>query len=699
MSFLQNMRITHKLASILVIVLFGFAAIGLAYNYLLDVNEESTRSTEQLTEFGTHIERVQIDLLDARRIEKDFSIKPDLNLVDLFEQKMTDARENLAKLVALAPADMDLTSLTNVQELFRRYHADFYGFAESIMTLGIDENSGLQGVMHNAADKLESRLKKLGRSNLTASALQMRRYEKDYLLRKNDKYLDKINTEVRKFTMLTAKEKLSDSLQRDVSNKLDAYYNSFLNTAQASKESSLSGVAAQNTVNQLTPLFNNLIVEKNSVLASNKEEVSNTQENITSVFAIILFITGIAVTLVLLLFARGIISSLAQLRKAVDKVAGGDFTVRAQLNTNDELGSLGKAFDDLLDDRLATLAEAEKENDQLNDSIITVLESVSLLSEKDLSVLVPVNEDITGPVADAMNLMTEETARVLNDIRNVSNNVEQVADLVKLQSDKVTSVAASERVVVETAMGKLDIASKAMNEVAQLAQTCNDTANRAAESTKTAFDTVTNTADGMHDIRETISETEKRIKRLGERSQEITTVVDIIKDIAERTHGLALNASMQAAAAGDAGRGFAVVADEVQRLAESSRNSTAQITSLVRSIQSETSETMSTMNKAISQVVDGSGLAERAGKEMQETQKTTSELVEAVLNIAKLSIEQAKSHDDLKNDTLAIRNSTNDTGRELEEQTLHTIQLVDYAKLLKESVHVFKLPESVDKAS
>jgi len=298
-----------------------------------------------------------------------------------------------------------------------------------------------------------------------------------------------------------------------------------------------------------------------------------------------------------------------------------------------------------------------------------------------------------------MNLMTEETARVLNNIRNVSINVEQVADLVKLQSDKVTNVAASERDVVETAIGKLDKASLAMNEVAKLAQTCNDTATRAAESTLTAFNTVTNTADGMHDIRETISETEKRIKRLGERSQEITTVVDIIKDIAERTHGLALNASMQAAAAGDAGRGFAVVADEVQRLAESSRNSTSQITSLVRSIQSETSETMSTMNKAISQVVEGSGLAERAGKEMQETQKTTSELVQAVLHIAKLSLDQAKSHDDLKNDTLAIRNSTNDTGRELEEQTLHTNQLVDYAKLLKESVHVFKLPESVDKAS
>ncbi|MFW2374451.1 MAG: methyl-accepting chemotaxis protein [Gammaproteobacteria bacterium] len=695
MSFLRNMRITHKLSMILIIVLLGFAAIGITYKYILDINTQSIQTSEQLSEFGAYIERVHVDLLDARRIEKDFAINTEIGLVEQFELKMTAARENLAKLEALAPTNMDQTALINIQDLFRRYHSDFYGIAESQVKLGLDETTGLQGTMRNASHDLETRLKKLGDTALIASLLQMRRHEKDYLLRGNDKDITKLDKEHRLFSSQLNKSKHSSGIKASISNQLNAYYKAFQQYANTAQEKNLTTVATQNTVNQLEPLFNNLLIAKDKILSQNKETSTTQQQNITGVFAIILLVTGVLVSIVLLLFSRGIIRSLGKLRDTVDKVAAGDFNVRAQLNTKDELGTLGTAFDTLLDERLATLAQAEKENEQLNDSIIMLLEAVSQLSEKDLSIKAKVNEDITGPVADAMNLMTDETAQVLNGIRRVSDDVEFVVNLVKQQSEKVTHVAASEREVVETAMIKLETASRTMNEVSKLAQSCNEIATRASASTTTAFDTVTDTADGMNDIRETISETEKRIKRLGERSQEITTVVDIIKDIAERTHGLALNASMQAAAAGDAGRGFAVVADEVQRLAESSRNSTAQITSLVRSIQSETSETMATMNKAISQVIEGSSLAERAGKEMQETQKTTSELVQAVIQIAEQSLAQVVVHDDLKNDTTAIRNSTNDTGRELEEQSKHTSKLVDYAKLLKDSVHVFKLPESM----
>ncbi len=696
MRFLHNMRITHKLSAILVIVLLGFAAIGLSYNYLLTVNKNATDSTARLASFGTHVERVEIDLLEARRIEKDFAISKRLELVDQFELKMTDARQNLATLTDLAPENMEQTSLVNVQDLFRRYHSGFYGFAESQMAIGLDDSMGLLGELQSTAGALEKSIKRFNNTDLNASVLKLRTLEKDYQISENSKIVAQLENELSKFASIVGSAKLSDANKSRIIKSARDYKEALLNYVDGIKERSLTTVATQNTVNQLQPLFNNLISEKDAVLSNNQETVSAEQQLITGIFATTLIVTGVLVTVVLLLFARSIITPLTKLRNAVGQVAAGDFDVRVGLNSTDELGALGTAFDELLDERLAALAEAERENEQLNDSIIDVLESVSRLSDKDLSVLVPVNEDITGPVADAMNLMTNETAQVLTGIRKVSDEVEMVADLVKQQSDKVTNTAASERTVVETTIAKLEAASQAMNEVAKLSQLCNETADKAAKSTQTAFDTVTNTADGMHDIRETISETEKRIKRLGERSQEITTVVDIIKDIAERTHGLALNASMQAAAAGDAGRGFAVVADEVQRLAESSRNSTAQITSLVRSIQSETAETMSTMNRAISQVVEGSSLAERAGQEMKDTQQTTSELVQSVLNIAKLSLEQAKAHEDLKNDTAAIRTSTNDTGRELEEQSKHTSQLVDYAKLLKESVHVFKLPEAAN---
>jgi methyl-accepting chemotaxis protein len=240
-------------------------------------------------------------------------------------------------------------------------------------------------------------------------------------------------------------------------------------------------------------------------------------------------------------------------------------------------------------------------------------------------------------------------------------------------------------------MTELEAASEAMNKIAEVAQSCNAIAAEASSTTEIALGTVTETIAGMGEIRETIHETEKRIKRLGERSQEISGIVELINNIAERTHVLALNASMQAAAAGEAGRGFSVVADEVQRLAENSRQATSQISALVKNIQVETNDTIATMDKTIGQVVDGSRLAERAGEQMRETQSTTGNLVEVVKQIATASQKQAQISNELREHALSIQVSTEETGRQLEQQNEQTSHLVNYAKQLIEAIHVFKL--------
>ncbi|MFK5893448.1 MAG: methyl-accepting chemotaxis protein [Pseudomonadota bacterium] len=376
----------------------------------------------------------------------------------------------------------------------------------------------------------------------------------------------------------------------------------------------------------------------------------------------------------------------------VSRVAEGDFSARADIKTNDELATLGKAFNSLLDDRLSQLTKAEKENEMLNNSIIELLKASFQLSQRDLTVQVPVTQDVTGPLADAINQMASETSKVLRNVRNISDEVEIASNQVKTQAHNVSDVAEAEREVVSTTMAELAAASEAMNKIAEVAQSCNEIAAEASRTTQVALETVTGTVNGMSEIRETIHETEKRIKRLGERSQEISGIVDIINNIAERTHVLALNASMQAAAAGEAGRGFSVVADEVQRLAESSRNATSQISALVKNIQVETNDTIATMDKTIGQVVEGSRLAERAGEQMKETQGTTSNLVKVVEQIAMASQQQARISNELREHALSIQETSEETGRQLQEQTVQTDQLVEYAKQLIESVRVFKLP-------
>jgi methyl-accepting chemotaxis protein len=391
------------------------------------------------------------------------------------------------------------------------------------------------------------------------------------------------------------------------------------------------------------------------------------------------------------LFVGGIARPIRKLNETVEEIGRGNFTARAQIKTGDELEAFGNAFNHLLDERLTQLENAERENEQLNNSVIELLKATAKLSQRDLTVKVPVTQDVTGPMADAINLMASETAKVVSDVRRIAEQVEKASDKVKRQGGIVTNVASTERKEVDSAMTELTTAAQTMARIAETAQACNAIAERAMKTTQTALETVTTTVEGMNSIRETIHETEKRVKRLGQRSQEINVTVDIINNIAERTHVLALNVAMQAAAAGEAGRGFAVVAEEVQRLAESSRNATSQISTLVKNIQVDTADTMATMNRTISQVVQGSELAERAGSQMKETQQTTSQLVQVVGEIANGSTQQAEVSTELRERGNKIHRSTLETSKELEEQTVQTGQLVQYAKQLLEAVRLFKL--------
>jgi methyl-accepting chemotaxis protein len=235
-------------------------------------------------------------------------------------------------------------------------------------------------------------------------------------------------------------------------------------------------------------------------------------------------------------------------------------------------------------------------------------------------------------------------------------------------------------------------ATLTMNQVSALAEQTNVSAAQATQATDTALETVNATVKGMEAIRETIAETEKRIKRLGERSQEISGIVNLINTISERTHVLALNASMQAAVAGEAGRGFAVVAEEVQRLAESSRNATQQIGTLVSNIQLETNETISTVNRTIGQVVQGSEQAQKAGAQMRHTQEITGQLVAQVRRIGAASEQQKLMSANLLSAMQLIGASTERTAGQITAQNTETESLLDSARRLVESVNVFKLP-------
>ncbi|MDP2826546.1 MAG: methyl-accepting chemotaxis protein [Sulfuritalea sp.] len=404
---------------------------------------------------------------------------------------------------------------------------------------------------------------------------------------------------------------------------------------------------------------------------------------------LLLIVVGIVLSV---LVVRTVTGPMAYLQGVMEKLRLGDNDARARLDSPNEIGQLATQFDQMVDEREAVAAQIRKENDQINESVLNLLQGVAKLAQKDLTTKVPVAEDVTGAVADALNMLSTETAKVLQQVTDISADVTGASMKVKQQSDTVRATAETERQQVIKTSEDLQTAAAGMARIEQLAQTANAAADNALKTTQAALATVSATVTGINSTRDTIRETEKRIKRLGERSQEISGVVGIINTIAERTHILALNASMHAASAGEAGRGFAVVAEEVQRLAESSRQATAQIATLVNNIQVETADTVNTMNSAISQVVDGSRLAEQAGEQMKLTQATTADLVASVRQIATSSQEQAQLSAGLLTRSSEIRKSSEKTSQELTEQAGQTENLVEYARALLSSVRVFKLP-------
>ncbi|MGB0514317.1 MAG: methyl-accepting chemotaxis protein, partial [Wenzhouxiangellaceae bacterium] len=403
-------------------------------------------------------------------------------------------------------------------------------------------------------------------------------------------------------------------------------------------------------------------------------------------------VIGLALALLMGYYiARSITTPVQRMTGVVERVAQGDYTSRSELSGYDEIARLGRALDQLLNDRVATLARTEQENEQLNESVIQLLRTVSRLSRRDLTVRVPVTEDVTGPVADAINQLTTETNRVLIEVSKIAEDVANAAELINSKAGFVNELADAQGTQAAATSEELDSAAARLAEISEIANQCQDLSSRTTEMTESAADSVNSTLEGMTNIREIIQETGKRIKHLGERSQEISGVVDIINQITERTTVLALNASMQAAAAGEAGRGFAVVADEVQRLAENSRNATAQIASLVKSIQVETNETISTMDQTIQKVIEGSQLAEGAGKRMSDTRQSTDELVASVLRIAASSREQAELSQSLRQRAEQMLDQTSRTRKEIEEQLQQTTGMVEYSGRLLDSVRQFQL--------
>jgi twitching motility protein PilJ len=343
-------------------------------------------------------------------------------------------------------------------------------------------------------------------------------------------------------------------------------------------------------------------------------------------------------------------------------------------------------------DQKRRVQSAEHQNEQNQEAILRLLDEMANLADGDLTNYTTVTEDFTGAIADSVNF-TIDAIRDL--VTTINETASQVSSSAQQSQDTARHLAeASERQAQEITSASTAINEMAVsiNEVSGNSKESATMASRSVESAKKGGVAVRRTIDGMDSIRETIQETSKRIKRLGESSQEIGDIVELIDDIAEQTNILALNAAIQAAMAGEAGRGFAVVADEVQRLAERSSSATKQIEALVKTIQTDTNEAVISMEQSTSGVVNGARLAEDAGMALEEIVGETEKLADRVANISSLAQQQSAAASNVSQIMHVIQEITTQTSAGTSETAASIGNLADLAQDLSRSVAGFKLP-------
>ena len=335
----------------------------------------------------------------------------------------------------------------------------------------------------------------------------------------------------------------------------------------------------------------------------------------------------------------------------------------------------------------------QDEYDRNQNAILRLLDEIADLADGDLRSYATVSEDFTGAIADSINFAIDQLRDLVSRITDTSQEVARYTQNTQTITNQLAEASEHQAQEIAGASAAINEMAVSIDQVSANAAESAEVAERSVQIASNGADVVNRSIVGMDTIREQIQETSKRIKRLGESSQEIGNIVSLINDIADQTNILALNAAIQASMAGEAGRGFAVVADEVQRLAERSASATKQIEGLVKTIQTDTNEAVISMEQTTSEVVRGANLAKDAGVALDEIQSVSNNLAKLIANISNAAKLQSASASHIANTMNVVQEITSQTTTATFDTARSVSELANMAESLRESVSDFKLPE------
>lgn len=388
---------------------------------------------------------------------------------------------------------------------------------------------------------------------------------------------------------------------------------------------------------------------------------------------------------------RTVTGQIVEINRLFDRISVGDLAARAEAKSGDELGRMTTSLNRMLDNTLA-LVQSSEERDRIQRSIEKLLDEVAGVAEGDLTKEAEVTAEVTGAIADSFNYMIAELRNIIAQVQQTTLQVSAAANQIRRTAEELATGSEKQSSQILETTSAVDEMAQSIQHVSSNAVSAARVAREALENARRGAEAVVKTIDGMHAIRGRVQETARRIKRLGESSQEIGEIVSLIGDIADRTSILALNASIQASAAGEEGRGFAVVAEEVESLAERAAESAKRISGLIKMIQEDMNEAVAAMEDTTREVVGGSNVANEAGQKLEQIETVSNELASLIQSISESSRMQARGSESVAHamsDISSVTRRTADGARQAAESIRNLAALADE---LRHSVSRFKVP-------
>src|SRR6202795_1147783 len=383
------------------------------------------------------------------------------------------------------------------------------------------------------------------------------------------------------------------------------------------------------------------------------------------------------------------VAPVQELAQFSERLAGGDPRARAEVSSSDELGYIAENLNRAVA-RVSKATSNQEASDHLQRSITELLTVINQVARGDLTLRGKVTNDALGNVADSINYMLDNFTKVLERVRKAAMEVTACSNNILVAADEMQAGATQQDQEITNTSSAVEELTVSMKQVSNNAEASAEAARRALDAAEQGNRAVRDTLEGMQRIRASVQATAKKIKSLGDRSLEISEIINVIYSITEQTNRVALNAAIEAARAGDAGRGFAVVADEVRKLAEHSRSATKDIAALIKAIQAETNEAVVVMEEGTKEVEVGAGLADQAGKALEAISSVVRQSAELVQEISLASKQQVRGTEGVANAMQIISGITRQTTQGA-RQTASTVgNMVRLSEQLNEALAQFR---------